>query len=791
MIETSPSHVGNGADRLRILHLEDDPRDADLVNAALTKSELDVDLHRVVTESDFRHSLVEGKLDLILADYSLPAFDGKAALSIANELAPEVPFIFVSGTLGEEVAIESVKMGAVDYILKDRLSRLGPAVVRALREAEMKRQRRRAERALRESQKRLKLAVEVSGIGIWTWEEDGCKIWCDEKSEKIFGVSSDEFPSDMNGFLELLHPDDRDEVASRFDSALDNHCEFHAEYRVVWKDGTQRYVASRGQFMSDEGNAESRRAVGVYWDVTEEKREAERMLLLSTVLESAANAIMITDADGSITWVNAAFAELTGYALTDIVGKNPRFLKSGKHADEFYREMWQVVSNGGTWHGQIVNRRRDGSLYTEEQTICPVRGAYGETVSFVSIKRDITFEINLTRQLHQAQRLEAVGQLAGGVAHDFNNILTVISGNAELALGDLPPEDPTVEALREIIEASARAAALTRQLLAFSRKQILQPQVLDLNALVAGTEKMLRRLIGEDVALSTRLSPNLAAIKADPGQLEQILMNLAVNARDAMPQGGELAFETDNIEISETQIGQGGVRVHSGPYVTLTVTDTGHGMDEVTQLRIFEPFFTTKGKGKGTGLGLSTVYGIVKQSGGYIWVNSEIGKGTSFSVYFPQIDAAPESLVVESHAVPASGGETILLVEDEETVLRLARSMLTRAGYNIIAASNGLDALRLIKNYPGPIHLLVTDVVMPEMSGRTLAEHIRPLREGLPVLYTSGYTDDAIVHHGVLDSGAQFLEKPYSHRALLSMVRKVLDNTCAPENGRVYPSEET
>jgi two-component system cell cycle sensor histidine kinase/response regulator CckA len=758
----------------RVLHLEDDPNDAELVKLALASGGLSCEMTRVAAERAFRRALAEMDFDLILADYSLPSFNGMAALAIAREIAPHVPFVFLSGTLGEEVAIESLKRGATDYIVKDRLARLGPAVKRALSEAALERERRHAESALRESQNRLSLAVRASGIGIWSWEVNTDRFHWDARMHEILG-SADETPSDLTSFISRLHEEDRDRVESQLRSALDGWAEFYLESRIGRPDGTVRHVATRGRFLPDEASGNSR-AIAVCWDITDQKRDDERRRLLSTVLESAANAIMITDSDGRISWVNSAFTELTGYTLEEALGQNPRLLKSGKHDENFYRKMWDTISHGSTWHGQVINRRKDGAFYTEEMTISPVRGASGETVSFVCMKRDITFQVDLAHQLHQAQKLEAVGRLAGGVAHDFNNILTVISGNAELALADLPAGDPTAEALKDIVEASRRAASLTRQLLAFSRRQILQPKVLDFNALVSGTEKMLRRLIGEDIKLSTRLQPNLAAITADPGQLEQILMNLAVNARDAMPQGGELVFETENIEMQETQAGQYGVRMPSDRYVRLTVKDTGHGMDEETQARIFEPFFTTKEKSKGTGLGLSTVYGIVKQSGGYIWVRSAPGKGATFKVYLPQVDSAPDRSPKAPTTVAPGGGESILLVEDEETVLKLARSILERAGYTVVTATNGAEALRLVREYPKPIHLLVTDVVMPGMSGPVLADSLQPLRKGLRVLYTSGYTDDAIVHHGVLDSGAHLLEKPYSQNALLSTVRRVLDS---------------
>jgi PAS domain S-box-containing protein len=760
---------------MRILHLEDDPRHADLVASALDSDGFQCAITRVTTECDFIALLRAEAFDLILADYAHPAFDGISALTTASRIAPHVPFIVLSGPLGEETAIETLKAGATDFILKQRLCRLAPAVKRAVREAAHRREQRKAEAALRDSRERLALALRSSGIGVWSWEGEAGTFSWDLRMRELLEVDDDE-PADLGSFLSRIHREDRERVESSIRSAREQGAkEYPFEYRVPTRDGSVRHVASRGRFVLGEGDDEGR-AIGVAWDVTGEKQEGQQRRLLSTVLESAANAVMITDPEGRISWINAAFSELTGYKLEEVRGQTPRILKSGKHDNDFYREMWQAISRGDTWQGQIVNRRKDGTLYTEAMTISPVRGPYGETVNFVCMKRDITFELDLERQLHQSQRLEAVGRLAGGVAHDFNNILTVISGNADLALETLSREDPTAQSLREISEAARRAATLTRQLLAFSRKQILQPRVLDLNALVAGTEKMLRRVIGEDVKLKTVLRPDLGSIKADPGQLEQILMNLAVNARDAMPTGGELVFETENEEIQETQAGPRGVRVRSGRYVKLAVTDSGQGMDEETLSRIFEPFFTTKEKGRGTGLGLSTVYGIVKQSDGYIWVQSQPGKGTTFFVYFPQVDDDPKPIRTETAVIAGRGAETILVVEDDAEVLRLARSILERSGYVVLAAGSGADALRLMEERTERVDLLLTDVVMPGMSGRALAGGMQLLCEGIRVLYTSGYTDDAIVQHGVLDAEASLLEKPYSQQSLLDAVRKVLDS---------------
>jgi len=378
-------------------------------------------------------------------------------------------------------------------------------------------------------------------------------------------------------------------------------------------------------------------------------------------------------------------------------------------------------------------------------------------------------------QLTQARKMEAVGRLAGGIAHDFNNLLTVLIGRSQLLLRRLGAEDP-VRADIELMEHTAdRAADLTRQLLAFSRKQVLQPSVLDLNVVVANLAEMLRRLIGEDIALVTALDPALSHVKADPGQIEQIVMNLAANARDAMSKGGRLTLETNNAEL-DAAYARRHVEVRPGPYVMLAVSDTGLGMSPETLTHIFEPFFTTKGPGQGTGLGLATVYGIVKQSDGHIWVYSEPGRGTTFKIYLPRVEEAVDPSVARWRLPePARGHETILLVEDELAVRDLARDVLRAYGYTVLEAQDGREALLISERYFGPIHLMLTDVVMPEMSGRELASQLAPLRPTMPVIYMSGYTDAAVVHHGVLDPGTTFLQKPFTPDALARKLRQVLD----------------
>jgi len=509
-------------------------------------------------------------------------------------------------------------------------------------------------------------------------------------------------------------------------------------------------------------------------DVSRRKQADTERRRLTTAIEQADEMVLVTDAQGTILYVNPAFERVTGYSRAESVGRNPRFLKSGVQGGDFYRAMWATLAGGKTWRGQIVNRKKDGTYYTQESTISPVRDDEGAVASYVGVHRDVSAALSLEAQLLHAQKMEAVGRLAGGVAHDFNNVLSVILSYTELISGDLKPEEPLRADIEEIRRAAMRAADLTRQLLAFSRRQVMETKVVSLNDCLGAMEKMVGRLLGADVTLRVMPGVQLWNVQVDPGQFEQVLMNLAVNARDAMPTGGQLTIETTNVVLDE-DYAHDHRDVRAGEYVVVAVTDTGSGMDRETQARIFEPFFTTKETGKGTGLGLATVFGIVRQSGGHIWVYSEPGCGTTFKVYLPRVS----SVAVRPSAAPPEpeaecGSETVLLVEDEEQVRLLARTILQRAGYVVLDASNGGEALLICEQHGARIDLLLTDVVLPRMSGRVLAERLTTLRPEMKVLFMSGYTDDAILLHGVLDSGVEFLSKPLTPRALTGKVRAVL-----------------
>jgi two-component system cell cycle sensor histidine kinase/response regulator CckA len=511
-------------------------------------------------------------------------------------------------------------------------------------------------------------------------------------------------------------------------------------------------------------------------DISERKQaEADRERLLSAIAQ-AGEMIVITDPEGTIQYVNPAFERVTGYSHQEATGNNPRILKSGKQDDLFYQKLWATISGGGTFQGRMVNKRKDGTLFTEEVSIAPVRDTSGRIVNYVAVKHDITEQLKLEAQYQQAQKMESVGRLAGGVAHDYNNMLSVILGYAELALDNVDPSEPLHADLNEILIAARRSTEITRQLLAFARKQTIAPKVLDLNANVEGILKMLRRLIGEDIDLSWRPQKPLWKIKIDPSQLEQVLANLCVNARDAINGVGKVTIETHMVTLDKAYCADHAGFV-PGEFVLLAVSDDGCGMDKETLDNIFEPFFTTKDVNKGTGLGLATIYGVVKQNNGFINVYSEPGKGTTVKIYLPRQAGKAEPKTTEIVTkVPTSRGEAVLLVEDEAAIRKMAQMMLERLGYKVLATGAPDEALRLAAEHPGGIDLLITDVVMPGMNGRDLADQMHTLDPAIKTLFMSGYTADVIAHRGVLEKGVQFIHKPFSKKDLAVKVREVLDS---------------
>ena len=517
-------------------------------------------------------------------------------------------------------------------------------------------------------------------------------------------------------------------------------------------------------------------------DITERRRAEAEQARLATIIEQAAETIVITDLKATIIYANPAFERITGYSRAEAVGQNPRILQSGRQDAAFYRQMWDTLTRGEVWHGHFINKRKDGTFYEEDAVISPIRDATGTVINYAAVKRDVTREVQLEHQMQQVQKIDAVGRLAGGVAHDFNNILQVILGLCEVILCDMSIRDIHRQDVLDILKSAQHASDLTRQLLAFSRRQTTVPKVLDVNSLVDNIQKMLKRLIGEDIQLVIPLAPHPLFLKADAGQIEQVIMNLAVNARDAMPHGGQLTIATDKVTLTERDLiafADG----RPGEFIRLTVTDTGSGMTPEILTHIFEPFFTTKGPNKGTGLGLAVIYGIVKQHNGWIHVETQVGRGATFAIYLPAHLAGPEETApVNSSATmppPQGHGEYILVVEDQAEVRHLSVRVLREAGYHVVTAKTAQSAQQFFKKEaPHYFDLVFSDVVLPDQNGIELAEKLLEQQPDIAILLCSGYTDERIHNKIMASKGIHFLQKPYTYAALLHLVRQILDTRC-------------
>jgi PAS domain S-box-containing protein len=751
---------------IHVLLLEDSAADAELILHELREGGYDPLARQVASRGEMLDALDDGAWEIVLLDYTLEG-GGTALESLASlaEFDIDLPAILISGVIGEEEAADALRAGARDFVNKGNLTRLVPAVTRELAQVEARRQQVAGQEALRQSEQRLRLALGAGGMGSWEWDLASGRIHWSEQLERLFGLEAGAYGGTYEEFIALVHPDDRALVGASVEEALRRDSPA-VVYRAITPDGIRWHERKSRQVRDADGR--SLGMAGVTVDVTEREDAAQRLReseeRFRLIAEHAHDLIALLDVDGCYRYLSPSCEAILGHSAGSLLGSVASDLI---HPDDRH-DAWNW---GGGELRETRVRKADGSWLWVEVLSYEIVGQAG--AQFAVIARDISERKRaeerrrlLEDELRQSQKMEAVGQLAGGIAHDFNNLLTVISGYTQILLRRLGRDAEGSMEIAEVAKAAHQAARLTRQLLAYSRAQPLEALPLDLNAIVTETQTMLERVIGKNIEFAVSLARDLASISADKGQIEQIVMNLAVNARDAMPGGGRLLIETGNVTLAGSPA--------PGEYVVLSVSDTGEGMDAATTERIFEPFYTTKPRGAGTGLGLSTVYGIVKQSGGHIEVDSDPGAGSVFRLYFPQIAEAPVSF---SPAPPDErslmGTETILLVEDEEALRRVGRAILETYGYTVLTACDGAAGLELAQEWREPIQLLMTDVLMPKMGGIELAERLSGLSAELRVLYTSGYSDVTTAPYGV--AGARYLQKPYAMEDLARTLRDLLD----------------
>jgi PAS domain S-box-containing protein len=639
-------------------------------------------------------------------------------------------------------------------------------------------ERERTAEALRESEERFRLIADNIDEIFWIVDtEKKCALYLSPAHEKIWGVPTERIFEEKSLTLQMIHPEDREKVMVGV-ASIDGGQLLDHEYRIVRPDGSIRYLLDRG-FPIHDPSGKIKLYVGIGRDITEMKlAEAalrESREYLSEIINHIGDLIFVKDREHRFVMINEAFKSFNDIPAEKILGQSGMDQLPRELAEAIWKDEERVFETGedSMTEDELLNMQGTPHLFITKKSRHIDKSG---NMQLIGVMRDMTDYKQLEAQFLQSQKMEAIGLLAGGVAHDFNNLLNVINGYCELILAELDPQDCFRADLEQICEAGKRASTLTAQLLAFGRKQILKPEILNLNTVLTQMDAMLRRLIGEDIELITLAQPHLRLVNADFVQMQQIIMNLAVNARDAMPEGGKLLIETANADLDETYAQQHPL-VQPGRYAMLAISDNGMGMDDETRSHLFEPFFTTKQKGRGTGLGLSTVYGIVQQSSGYIWVYSEPGQGTTFKICFPETAGTPKAPIeITEPELILTGSETLLVVEDEEAVRALAVRILREHGYTVLSASDGEEALRLAQAYKELIHMVLTDVIMPGISGNTLVTRLRISRPKIKSLFISGYTDEAIGHHGILDSGIAFLQKPFSIESLTRTVREVLES---------------
>ena len=707
--------------------------------------------------------------DLVIAQYTLP--DGSGAdLLAGGGVRAHCPVVMIVKPGGDE-GQDSLRAGAADYVFESE--ELYGDLVHVARRALEQWDLERSGAALRTSEVVYNALFEKAAIGLVRTDLSTRIVEANPSFRRMLGYSAAELS--RKTMLDLTHASDRAAEELRLKATMARvHDVYRSEKRYVHKNGQTIWANLTVSFVRDDAG-QPFFAIHTVENITIRRHTEGSLERLRTAVEQAPDTIVITDTDGTIEYANPAFERVTGYSRGEVVGKTFKLVDSGRQSAEFYRRLWDTINGGKVWEGHFVNKRKDGALYQEDARIAPVRDDAGDITNFVRVARDVTHELELQEELQQTQKMEAIGELAEGAAHGFNNLLAPILGYADKILLDLPQDSPLRSDVRMVRHSAARAGELVQRLQAFSCQQVLDLQPLNLNNGVDDFTTMLSRLIGDDIELVKHLDADLGTVEADKAKFQHVLMNLAVNARSAMPEGGTLTIETSNVSL-DARYAASHPGVNVGSYVLLVVSDTGKGMDEATRRRVFEPFFTTRGQGKAAGLGLSVVYGIVRQHSGHIWVYSEPGLGTTFKIYLPRVSTAvpAQPQAEETQAAAPSEPCTILVVEDEDSIRQLVGQVLAMYGYEVLSAEAPKPALALAQQYRKPLTLLLTDIVMPHMNGVQLYERLLKERPDLKVVYMSGYTESVNIRQGRMEAGAVFLQKPFTVKKLLEKIAEAV-----------------
>jgi two-component system, cell cycle sensor histidine kinase and response regulator CckA len=764
---------------LRLLIIEDSEMDAELMVLELKRSGYTVTWQYVDNAEALQGALKEQQWDIIISDYALPQFNGLEALEIVKSHNSYLPFILVSGTIGEEFAVEAMRAGADDYLLKDRLARLGLAVERELQEAKERIKLIQIEEELKKSDAYYRSIFNNSLHGIAITGIDLKFLKVNSAFCRLLEYSEEELIGKL-GVADITHPEDIDRSKELIIQLLRREIAYFVlEKRYITKSGRTIVAISFVNTIYDEAGHYMATVVSIM-DITENKRAEEQLRLAEFSIEHSGLSTIWFDRNSRVVRVNEAACQSLGYDRQELMQMTVRDFDPDFQSVEKWNEVWEIIRSKPDYSvTETHHRRKDGTIFPVEvlSSFCKYVGQeyiFSFIRNTTELKQAEEEKERLQAQFLHSQKMEAVGRLAGGVAHDFNNMLSVIIGYSELAKNELSPNDPLYLKVEQILKAANKSADLTRQLLAFSRQQIVELKILDLNKIIADSENMLRRLIGEDIDLKFIPQFDLWPVRMDRSQIDQILVNLAVNARDAIADTGKLIIETGNVGLDEAYCARR-IGVLPGNYIVLTISDNGSGMDKKTLDRLFEPFFTTKGEGKGTGLGLSTIFGIVKQNNGFIDVFSELGIGTTFKIYFPRYQGQDVQEEEREAPLVLRGSETVLVVEDEEQILAICRDLLDKYGYRVLTARQAGEAIILCEKYHGNIHLLITDVVMPIMNGKELKERVEQMKPDIQVLYMSGYTTDIMAHRGILADGVNFIQKPFTVNDFLRKVRETLE----------------